>query len=133
MLAANNQDDTSLKNSLYEVLGVERYATFEQIRSSFRKKAINLHPDKNSTARAKEEFSAALIAYKVLSNPKKRAKYDRLLLKRAELSKLTPKFKNISADDKCFEPTEGPVNLCRALILLFLSASIWSLLIYLFI
>ena len=66
------------KRDSYEVLGVERSATEEEIKKAYRKKAIQYHPDKNpGDKEAEEKFKEAAEAYDVLSNPDKRARYDR--------------------------------------------------------
>lgn len=66
------------KRDYYEVLGVDRNATAEEIKKAYRKKAIQYHPDKNpGDKEAEEKFKEAAEAYDVLSNPDKRARYDR--------------------------------------------------------
>ncbi|MBP5506020.1 MAG: molecular chaperone DnaJ [Bacteroidales bacterium] len=66
------------KRDYYEVLGVERNATEEEIKKAYRKKAIQYHPDKNPGDKdAEEKFKEAAEAYDVLSNADKRARYDR--------------------------------------------------------
>ena len=65
------------KRDYYEVLGVGRNATDEEIKKAYRKKAIQYHPDKNpGNKEAEEKFKEAAEAYDVLSNKEKRAKYD---------------------------------------------------------
>ena len=66
------------KRDYYEVLGVDRNADEKTIKSAYRKKAIQYHPDKNpGDKEAEEKFKEAAEAYDVLSNPDKRAKYDK--------------------------------------------------------
>ncbi len=66
------------KRDYYEVLGVEKNATAEEIKKAYRKKAIQYHPDKNpGDKEAEEKFKEAAEAYDVLSNTDKRARYDR--------------------------------------------------------
>ncbi|MBO4557405.1 MAG: molecular chaperone DnaJ [Bacteroidales bacterium] len=66
------------KRDYYEVLGVERTATEEEIKKAYRKKAIQYHPDKNpGDKEAEEKFKEAAEAYDVLGNADKRARYDR--------------------------------------------------------
>lgn len=67
------------KRDYYEVLGVSRDATQDEIKRAYRRKAKEFHPDKNPTSRkkAEEEFKRATEAYEVLSDPDKRAQYDR--------------------------------------------------------
>lgn len=65
------------KRDYYEVLGVDKKADEKTIKSAYRKKAIQYHPDKNpGDKEAEEKFKEAAEAYDVLSNPDKRAKYD---------------------------------------------------------
>ena len=65
------------KRDYYEVLGVSKNATDEEIKKAYRKKAIQFHPDKNpGNKEAEEKFKEAAEAYDVLSNPEKRQRYD---------------------------------------------------------
>lgn len=66
------------KRDYYEVLGVSKTATADEIKKAYRKLAIKYHPDKNPGDKAAEEkFKEAAEAYDVLSNEEKRQKYDR--------------------------------------------------------
>ncbi|MCL6481405.1 MAG: molecular chaperone DnaJ [Firmicutes bacterium] len=69
---------TTTKRDYYEVLGVPRDATPEQIKSAYRKAALRWHPDRNPAnhKEAEERFREATEAYSVLSDPQKRAAYD---------------------------------------------------------
>ena len=62
----------------YEALGVARTDNEEEIRRAFRKKAMEFHPDRNKSEGAEDKFKEINEAYQVLSDPKKRAQYDRL-------------------------------------------------------
>lgn len=65
------------KRDYYEVLGVARNDSEEEIRKAFRKKALEYHPDRNKSAGAEEKFKEINEAYQVLSDTKKRSLYDR--------------------------------------------------------
>lgn len=66
-----------MKKDFYEILGVGRNATPEEIKKAYRKKAIEFHPDKNpGNKEAEENFKLAAEAYEVLSDPQKKARYD---------------------------------------------------------
>jgi molecular chaperone DnaJ len=66
------------KRDYYEVLGVSRSATEEEIKKSYRKLALKYHPDRNpDDATAEEKFKEAAEAYEVLHDADKRSVYDR--------------------------------------------------------
>jgi len=65
------------KRDYYEVLGVSKTASADEIKKAYRQKAIQYHPDKNPGDKAAEEqFKEAAEAYEVLSNAEKRQRYD---------------------------------------------------------
>ena len=67
-----------MKRDYYEILGVSKTATAEEIKKSYRKVAMQYHPDRNPGDKsAEEKFKEAAEAYEVLSDADKRAKYDR--------------------------------------------------------
>ena len=65
------------KREYYEVLGVSSSASEEEIKRAFRRLALEYHPDRNRKPDAEEKFKEVNEAYQVLTNPKKRAAYDR--------------------------------------------------------
>jgi len=66
------------KRDYYEILGVSKSATPEEIKKAYRKMAIKYHPDKNQGDKAAEEkFKEAAEAYEVLKDEDKKARYDR--------------------------------------------------------
>ena len=68
----------TVKRDYYEVLSVERTADGETIKKAYRKLAVKFHPDKNPGDKTSEEkFKEVGEAYEILSNPDKRAAYDR--------------------------------------------------------
>jgi len=65
------------KRDYYEVLGVNKDASPDEIKKAYRKKAIQYHPDKNPGDKESEEkFKEAAEAYEILSNPEKKQRYD---------------------------------------------------------
>ncbi|WP_461532326.1 molecular chaperone DnaJ [Sinomicrobium sp.] len=67
-----------MKEDYYEILGIEKSASAAEIKKAYRKKAIQYHPDKNpGDAHAEKMFKKAAEAYEVLSDPDKKARYDR--------------------------------------------------------
>ena len=66
-----------VKRDYYEVLGVDKNATDEEIKRAFRKLAFKYHPDHNHEDKAGEKFKEVNEAYEMLSDPDKRAAYDR--------------------------------------------------------
>lgn len=65
------------KKDYYDVLGVSKSATADEIKKAYRKLAIKYHPDKNPNDKtAEEKFKEGAEAYEVLSNPEKKQRYD---------------------------------------------------------
>jgi molecular chaperone DnaJ len=66
------------KRDYYEVLGIQRNASGDEIKKAYRKLALQYHPDRNPGDKAAEEsFKEAAEAYEVLSDTEKRQLYDR--------------------------------------------------------
>ena len=67
-----------MKRDYYEILGVTKSASAEEVKKSYRKVAMQFHPDRNPGDKsAEDKFKEAAEAYEVLSNSDKRAQYDR--------------------------------------------------------
>lgn len=65
------------KRDYYDVLGVAKGASAEEIKKAYRKLAIKYHPDKNPDDKsAEDKFKEAAEAYEVLSSPEKKQRYD---------------------------------------------------------
>ena len=64
------------KRDYYDILGVSKRATDEQLKIAFRKKALEYHPDRNKSKDAEGKFKEINEAYQILSDSEKRAKYD---------------------------------------------------------
>ena len=68
----------SSKRDYYEVLGVSKNSTADEIKKAYRKVAMKYHPDRNpGDHSAEEKFKEAAEAYEILSDSDKRAQYDR--------------------------------------------------------
>src|SRR5689334_8375413 len=66
------------KRDFYEILGVSKTASADEIKKAYRKVAMQYHPDRNpGDKEAEEKFKEAAEAYEVLSDADKKAKYDR--------------------------------------------------------
>ena len=66
-----------MSQDLYELLGVARDADADAIKKAYRRLARQYHPDVNPDPEAQERFKEVSLAYEVLSDPQKRAAYDR--------------------------------------------------------
>ena len=68
---------TRTQTDYYEILGVARTASEQEIKSAYRKLALKYHPDRNpGDKEAEERFKEAAEAYRVLGDPEKRQRYD---------------------------------------------------------
>lgn len=88
------------KRDYYDILGVKKGASKEEIKKAYRKLALKYHPDKNKSAGAEDKFKEISEAYGVLSDEQKRAQYDRFGHAGID-SRYTQEdiFKNINFDD----------------------------------
>ena len=68
---------SSTKRDYYEVLGVSRTASDDDIKKAYRRLALQYHPDRNKAPEATERFKEATEAYQILSDAEKRSMYDR--------------------------------------------------------
>lgn len=66
------------KRDFYEILGVSKTASADELKKAYRKLALQFHPDKNKTKEAEEKFKEINQAYEVLSDPQKRSTYDQV-------------------------------------------------------
>ena len=66
------------RRDYYEILGIPRNASSEDIKKAYRSKALQFHPDRNpGNKEAEEKFKESAEAYSVLIDPEKRSVYDR--------------------------------------------------------
>uniref|UniRef100_A0A8D0HWP0 DnaJ heat shock protein family (Hsp40) member C18 n=1 Tax=Sphenodon punctatus TaxID=8508 RepID=A0A8D0HWP0_SPHPU len=82
----------------YEILGVVRDATDEDLKKAYRKLALKFHPDKNCAPGATEAFKAIGNAFAVLSNPEKRLRYDQFGDEQETLGTSQPRHYNYYRD-----------------------------------
>lgn len=66
-----------MSKNYYEILGIPKTATDDEIRKAYRQLALKYHPDKNKSSEAEEKFKLVAEAYEILSNKEKRAAYDK--------------------------------------------------------
>jgi len=64
------------KRDFYDILGVSKNASRDEIKKAYRKQALEWHPDRNKSAEASEKFKEINEAYEVLGNPQKKQTYD---------------------------------------------------------
>src|SRR5215207_332297 len=83
----------------YEILGVPRTATQDDLKSAFRRKARQYHPDLNKSTDAEERIKEVNEAYAVLSDDQKRAAYDRFGHAGVRAAGGAPDFTNVDFSD----------------------------------
>jgi molecular chaperone DnaJ len=66
-----------MEKDLYQILGVDKTASDDDIKKAYRQMAMKYHPDKNADPEAESKFKEASSAYETLSDPEKKANYDR--------------------------------------------------------
>lgn len=67
-----------MEDDYYRILGINKDASNDEIKTAYRKLALKWHPDKNNDPKAIDKFSKISEAYQILSDPKKRYQYDNL-------------------------------------------------------
>jgi molecular chaperone DnaJ len=88
------------KRDYYEVLGVERNADSDTLKRAFRKLAMQYHPDRNpGDKQAEDHFKEASEAYEILSDPERRARFDRFGHQGVEGFGGGPGFSNVNIND----------------------------------
>ena len=66
----------SAKRDYYDILGVTKTSTHQEVKQQYRKLALKFHPDRNQYSDAEEQFKEISEAYSVISNPEKKLVYD---------------------------------------------------------
>src|ERR671928_149456 len=101
---------SSTKRDYYEVLGVARGASDEDIKKAYRRLALQYHPDRNKAPEATQRFKEATEAYQILSDAEKRSVYDRYGHQAfdrgagagsADFSNFFGQFVNVTLCDRC--------------------------------
>lgn len=106
-----------MKPDYYDILGVHKSATTEEIRKAFKKKAMRLHPDRDPSPDALERFELVREAYVVLSDPHRRNAYDGNEDDEPDIDNrarntLMEMFDKIISDDS-FDTTKDPIHIIK--------------------
>lgn len=110
----------------YQIIGVERTASEAEIKRSFRKLAVQYHPDKNPSQEAEAIFKEINEAYEILSDPESKVRYDQLL---APISQPTWQPTYTRAQARTKGPSERQIlmqSMLRFSQLLFYIGCLWS-------
>ena len=65
-----------MEKNYYNILGVSKYASDDEIKKAYRKMALNYHPDKNNEPGTEERFKDIAEAYEILSDPDRKSTFD---------------------------------------------------------
>jgi DnaJ-class molecular chaperone len=93
----------------YRILGISKESDIEKIKIAYKQKALKYHPDKSSDPRAKEKFQLVSDAYRVLSDPYKRRRYDSMFEQQNETNNISNLF-TISNPFKMFDNFMNEIN-----------------------
>ena len=97
-------------SSYYDLLGVSKNATREEIKSAYRKAAMKWHPDKNKTTGATEKFQEISSAYAVLSDPTKKKEYDTGIFRRSQVDPFDIFNQFFTGQNVFNKPSEGDIR-----------------------
>ena len=102
-------NSTSVVKDYYQLLGIPRSASADQINAAWRKKALKAHPDKGGSA---NEFSTLRNAYDVLSDPVEKTRYDTTLVYEEQRARRATQASQAaaSAPDRPYGVRTGPVR-----------------------
>jgi len=100
-------DNVLNKKDLYDILQVNKNATQDVIKLSYKKISLKIHPDRNTNEKANEAFGLLNEAYEILKDEKKRSYYDEIGIKKSlDFSNLYEFFDSFKNFGKMFERTE---------------------------
>ncbi|KAH8315533.1 hypothetical protein KR059_000723, partial [Drosophila kikkawai] len=95
----------------YEILGIERNASGEEVRKAYKLMALRYHPDKNNHPQAEDRFKEVAAAYEILSDKEKRAIYDKNGEEDLKFGERPVPFAQPTAEDLLFMVAIGGVAL----------------------